>query len=50
MGKEGQQMEKKKAEQAKLGPHGQMLAQLRPRPQGCQGSSVLLKNPKRRKG
>lgn len=50
MGKEGQQMERKKAEQAKLGPHGQMLAQPRPRSQGYQGSSVFLRNPQRRKG
>lgn len=41
LGKEGQQMEREKAAQAKLRPHGQMLAQWRPRPQGCQGSSVL---------
>lgn len=34
-------MEREKAAQAKLRPHGQMLAQWRPRPQGCQGSSVL---------
>lgn len=43
-------MERKKAEQAKLRPHGQMLAQRRPRPQGCQGSSVLLRNSQRREG
>lgn len=41
LGKEGQQMEREKAAQAKLKPHGQMLAQWRPRPQGCQGSYVL---------
>lgn len=41
LGKEGQQMEKKKAEQAKLRPHGQMLAQPRPRPQGCQRELCL---------
>lgn len=43
-------MERKKTEQAKLRPHGQMLAQWRPKPQGCQGSSVLLRNPQRKKG
>lgn len=49
-GKEGRQMEREKVEQAKLRPHGQMLAQWRPKPQECQGSSVLLRNPQRKKG
>lgn len=35
-GKEGRQMEREKVEQAKLRPHGQMLAQWRPRPRECQ--------------